>query len=85
MEALIPVVLVLVALIAAVALRNRRRRLAHDATLSIRDHDADRRVYGRGGDVPAPQRRCEPLRPRGRRRRLAVAGVGLLEHSRAAA
>jgi hypothetical protein len=46
------VLAVLVALLLAVWVRERRRRLAADATGSIRDHDQDRRAYGSGRDAP---------------------------------
>jgi hypothetical protein len=36
----------------ALWLRDRRRHLRDAATMSIRDHDQDRRVYGRGADIP---------------------------------
>jgi hypothetical protein len=50
------VLFVLVILVAAIAVRDRRRRTFDDARLSIRDHDIDRRMYGEPSQgAPAPQ------------------------------
>jgi hypothetical protein len=46
------VLAVIVVLMVAVWLRERRRSLAADATMSIRDHDQDRRAYGSAHDMP---------------------------------
>ena len=56
MEWLGIVLLVLVILVAAIVVRDRRRHLSADAPLSIRDHDWERRAYGEPSQgAPAPQ------------------------------
>lgn len=46
------VLVVIAVLLVALFVRERRRRLRADATMSIRDHDQDRRAYGSARDVP---------------------------------